>query len=386
MVGPIDRSPAIGDLSFHPNDQKIRSLLLDWYDNEDRQLPWRVLWKKHSDPYHIWLSEIMLQQTVISVVIPVYERFLENYPNVKSVAEASEEDLKLAVRGLGYYRRFGLFHKACQYLTEHRLKNGRIEWPHRYEDWLSIPGVGPYTAAAVSSIAFSQVAGVVDGNVERVFCRLFDIRLPANHKSLKKSFKRASDEIVDQTRPGDFNQALMQLGQLICKPKTPDCGSCPLSFCCLAKERGSTDKAPAAKPKKTFTNVKMDLVIPVNNEKIGLIERSVSSRFLKGTRGFLTYTNLNSEKRSRLDGLHLELDKRSLRSVSTINHNITHHKITADIHQLDHKSLHPDLDITWHLKSDIEKNLVSNLDRKAWKSYLKSLSQPELFSFTKAND
>lgn len=196
------------------------SKLLAWYRKQDRPLPWRVLWKIHRDPWHIWVSEIMLQQTLIKSVMPVYERFLKQFPSPLALAEAPQEDVRLAVRGLGYYRRFDFLHKACR-----QLQMEKKPLPASYEGWLELPGIGPYTAAAMASITLGLPHGVVDGNVERVFCRLLDIRTEPNLPALKKRFKKIMDDICQIGSAGDVNQAVMELGQLICTPSSPLCSA-----------------------------------------------------------------------------------------------------------------------------------------------------------------
>jgi A/G-specific adenine glycosylase len=328
--------------------------LLAWYLERRRPLPWRVLWQRHRDPYHVWISEIMLQQTVIKAVLPVYDRFLAAFPTVQDLAKADEESVRTAVRGLGYYRRFRMMHEAAKVIS------ARGDWPSTYEGWKELPGIGDYTASAISSIAFDYPAAVVDGNVERVFCRLLDIREAPNQPHLKKAFKKLAQELLVEANPGDFNQALMELGQTVCTTSAkPACDACPLAEGCLSLREGSQALAPAPKAKPEMVDVAMRLLIVEGKKGIGLIERSAASRFLKGSWGFF-------------DG---DLQKQLVakpRALGKVRHNITRHKIEARVEavELDAKDLVHFPALRWLQKDEVEAGLMANLDRKAWKLYL----------------
>ncbi len=341
--------------------------LVRWYRKNARPLPWRVLFATHKDPYHVWISEIMLQQTVIKAVLPAYERFLKAYPTVDVLAKTDEETLRLVVRGLGYYRRFGFLLKAARTIvTDYKGK-----MPVTFDEWKALPGIGDYTAAAISSIAFGEDAAVVDGNVERVFCRLLDIRLPPNLPRLKKEFKILAASMIYKSDPGSFNQGLMELGQTVCTVSQPSCPSCPLKKVCLAFERQSQHLAPAPKIKKNMQDLAMRLHVFRKGGKIGLVRRPADARFLGGTRGFFTEV-LAENKRYRTDGtLVFTPDKSDKRQpLGSVKHHITHHKIDAQVfvnqtvNQTDMKAGRL---IEWLPFDQVEENLVSNLDRKAWR-------------------
>ena len=161
------------------------STVISWYQKNKRSLPWREMFAQHASPYHVWVSEIMLQQTVIKAVIPKYLSFFERFPTVFDLAAAQEEDVRLACQGLGYYRRFKLMHNCAKKLCENKNEKN-FAWPGSYKEWLSYPGIGTYTASAISGICLSEAQMVVDGNVERLMCRLHDIRLEPNLAPLKK--------------------------------------------------------------------------------------------------------------------------------------------------------------------------------------------------------
>lgn len=343
----------------------LRRQLLLWYRKNDRQLPWRQLFQKSKDPYHVWLSEIMLQQTVIKAVIPAYERFLIAYPTVKDLALGTEENIRLACRGLGYYRRFAFLHRAAKELLGRSSDGGKtIPWPTTFKGWMELPGIGRYTAAAISSIAFNARQGVVDGNVERVFCRLMDIRRPPNDPELKPFFYDIVDDLVDPKAPGDFNQALMELGQLVCTKTQPGCAVCPIQNSCLAFARKTQHLAPQDKVKREFVNVSMRLYVSEKKGRIALRQRPDSARFLKGHLGMPTALQVKGKWHwdgapdTALDG----------KVVGTFKHSITHHKIHVTVIHADMK----DKNLEWIPVQGIHDQLVTSLDKKAWICFTKA--------------
>ncbi|HUA90982.1 MAG TPA: A/G-specific adenine glycosylase [Terracidiphilus sp.] len=217
---------------------RLRRNLLGWYDQHRRDLPWR----KSRDPYAIWVSEIMLQQTRVAVVVERYQAFLARFPTVVSLALAPEQDVLALWSGLGYYRRARMLHKAAQFVTEHH--EGRL--PSSAEALRLLPGIGAYTAAAIASIAFGEAVAVVDGNVERVLCRMagWEAGSRAGGAHQKRRIDELANKLVDVKRPGDFNQALMELGATVCMPRNPQCLVCP--FCSDCKTRGEHKRPPRA--------------------------------------------------------------------------------------------------------------------------------------------
>lgn len=201
-----------------------------WWDRGHRDLPWR----RTKDPYAVWLAEMMLQQTRIETVIPYYERFLKHFPTVQSLAKAGLDSVLKLWEGLGYYSRARNLQKAAQMIV--RDFQGRF--PNHVRDLQKLPGVGRYTAGAVASIAFNQPAPLVDGNVIRVLCRLFCIRQDPTRSAVKKRLWQTAETLVCPNRPGDFNQSLMELGAVVCKPLRPDCDRCPLESFCEARKKG----------------------------------------------------------------------------------------------------------------------------------------------------
>ena len=227
-------------------------LLLKWYDEHVRPFPWR----KTNDPYKIWLSEIMLQQTQVKTVVPFYNRWVAKYPTIKSVAEANMDSLLKMWEGLGYYARVRNFHSAC--IAVMGRFGGRV--PDNYQDFQSLPGVGPYVAGAVMSIAYNLPIPAVDGNAYRVVSRIKSINLPFN--SCKNELVEFLSDHISLNRPGDFNQAIMDVGREVCTPKNPSCDICPIRTNCCAFVNNTVDKYPfrAARQKKPHYMVVVGVV------------------------------------------------------------------------------------------------------------------------------
>jgi len=222
-------------------DRRHSALLLAWYTAEKRDLPWR----KTGDPYAIWVSEVMLQQTQVKTVIPYYERFLQRFPDVEQLGRASLEDVLTVWRGLGYYSRARRMWEGANYLLDQR--GGKM--PKDYESLLLVPGIGKYTAGAIASIAFGQRVTAIDGNVLRVVSRL--LAWPDPVESVR-SYRYFNDNLMiwqPALQPGDFNQALMELGAMICTPTKPDCESCPLANVCQGYLQGDVHLYPVKKLK-----------------------------------------------------------------------------------------------------------------------------------------
>jgi A/G-specific adenine glycosylase len=218
----------------------IRQALVEWFGKTGRDLPWR----RDYDPYHIWISEIMLQQTQMDRGVFYYKRWLERFPDIKVVAAAEEREILKYWEGLGYYARARNLHKAAQIMVD--MHQGKV--PESYETLLSLPGVGPYTAAAITSIAFNHDIAVVDANVERIFARLFDIDGPIKSSTTKKRIHHKALSLLPPGEARVFNQALMDLGGLICTPKNPACGDCPVAEFCLALGSGRVHERPVVSP------------------------------------------------------------------------------------------------------------------------------------------
>lgn len=225
-------------LPLRPAGPDTVAALLDWYDAERRDLPWRTRRGRRPEPYKVWLSEIMLQQTTVKAVIPYYQRFLTRWPTIESLAAADLEDVLAAWAGLGYYSRARNLHKCAKAVVQRA--DGKF--PSTEAELLELPGIGPYTAAAIAAIAFGVPATPVDGNVERVTARLFAVKRPM--PAAKKELKRLAATLTPTRRPGDFAQAMMDLGATICSPKRPSCLMCPLQQDCHANALGIAEQLP----------------------------------------------------------------------------------------------------------------------------------------------
>jgi A/G-specific adenine glycosylase len=216
----------------------LRVRLIDWYERNRRDLPWR----KRNDPYAIWVSEIMLQQTRVTVVVERYQAFMARFPTLVSLALAQEEDVLALWSGLGYYRRARMLHKAAHFVATHLEGN----LPGTSAGLRVLPGIGAYTAAAIASIAFGEPVAVVDGNVERVLCRLagWESVTRAGATALRRRIEDLAERLVDPVRPGDFNQAMMELGATVCLPRNPQCLVCPLAEDCKTRGEHKTSPRP----------------------------------------------------------------------------------------------------------------------------------------------
>jgi A/G-specific adenine glycosylase len=246
----------------------FRRRVLTWFAKRQRDLPWR----RTQDPYRIWLSEIMLQQTRVAAVIPYYERFLASFPNVRALARARADRVLASWAGLGYYSRArNLLSAAKEIVARHA---GRF--PREYEAALSLPGIGRYTAAAVLSIAYHEPHAVVDGNVARVLSRIGawpgDIRAPAARRKLEA----AAQDLLAPNAPGDWNQAMMELGATVCTPKSPRCGECPAAKWCRARKLGIVEKLPSAHKKRATVKVTLAAAVILDSRGRTLLVRQTA--------------------------------------------------------------------------------------------------------------
>ena len=211
-------------------------IVIRWYSGNNRKLPWR----ETQNPYFIWLSEIILQQTQVKQGLPYYEAFVKNFPTIYDLAAAEEQTVLKLWQGLGYYSRARNLHFTAQYIVNEC--NG--VFPNTYKTLLKLKGVGDYTASAIASICFGEATAVVDGNVYRVLARYFGIDTPINTTDGIKQFKALAQELIDKKDPATFNQAIMEFGAMQCRPKTPDCLFCPLSTSCIAYNKGRVGELP----------------------------------------------------------------------------------------------------------------------------------------------
>jgi A/G-specific adenine glycosylase len=247
--------------------------LLDWFDRHRRDLPWR----RSRDPYGVWLSEIMLQQTRVETVLPYYRRFLERFPTVEDLAAAGIDEVLTLWSGLGYYRRARQLHAAARQVA------AAGSFPRTLEGWRELPGIGPYTAAAVASIAFGVAAPVLDGNVERVVSRRLAQAEDPKSGAARRRLLEAAAGLLDAERPGDSNQALMELGATICTPRRPKCLLCPLAPDCCARMAGDPESYPAPRAKRESEKQRLVVAVVEREGRVLLFRRPDDSELLAGT-------------------------------------------------------------------------------------------------------
>ena len=240
--------------------------IIGWYHQNKRDLPWR----KTTDPYQIWLSEIILQQTRVDQGLAYFNKFIENYPTVDLLANASEKEVLNHWQGLGYYSRARNLHFTAKLIVNEY--NG--VFPKEYKDVLNLKGVGEYTAAAITSFAYGLSYPVIDGNVYRVLSRVFGVETPIDSTLGKKEFKALANELIDSKRPADYNQAIMEFGALQCKPKLPKCEDCPLRLSCFALKNDLIAELPKKEKKIKQRNRFFNYVVAINEDSIYLKERT----------------------------------------------------------------------------------------------------------------
>jgi len=256
----------------------FRQSLLAWYDAHARDLPWR----RDSDPYRVWVSEIMLQQTRVAAVIEHYHEFLRRFPSVQNLAAAKEASVLAAWSGLGYYRRARMLHAAAKVIA--RERGG--EFPKTAAEWRDLPGIGRYTAAAIASISLGESIAVVDGNVERVLQRLYGTQFSG------EDFWEHAEKLLDPERPGDFNQAIMELGATVCTPKAPSCLTCPVMQLCSTRGERQFGEVAARQARR-----EIDVALHRRNGSVFLVQRPVDARLMAGMWELPQMQKLLSDKR-----------------------------------------------------------------------------------------
>lgn len=341
------------------NSKKIdqfRQSILQWYDENRRVLPWRALPGQVANPYHVWLSEVMLQQTLVNAVIPYFLKFTEQWPTIHDLANAPQDDVMAAWAGLGYYARARNLHKCAKVAS--RNLNG--VFPTDEKELKQLPGIGDYTAAAIASIAFDRPAVVVDGNIERVMARYFAITepLPTGKKAIKAKAADLAQGRAD--RPSDYAQALMDLGAGVCIAKTPRCALCPLHKSCQGYQKGIAAQLPARAPKKEKPQKWGYIYWITNAQGEVLIDRRPETEMLGGMSGLPTSPWVkNGETLPEESGLD---------PVLSIRHSFTHFDL----------ELHG---IRINLQNDEKNNFAEDAVRYRWKAAgeVEKMAFPTLF-------
>lgn len=303
---------------------EVSTRLLAWYAVSGRVLPWR----QTRDPYRIWLSEIMLQQTTVAAVIPYYEKFLAAFPAVEALAAAPVEAVIELWAGLGYYRRARNLHAAALQVVE--AHGGRF--PERLEEIQALPGVGRSTAGAILSIAFDRRAPILDGNVRRVLCRLFALQLPPRSAAAEKRLWAWAEELTPELRPHDYAQAIMDLGATVCLPGAPDCDACPLSPLCEARRLGLARELPLKGKKKEVPLVRQVALALWRNGRL-LVRRRPFEGMLQGLWEFPVIERLPDEEAdaAALRLLHEQGGVGTPRRLGEIRHAYSHFRLELDL-------------------------------------------------------
>lgn len=338
------------------NRSALRRALLRWYEKNKRDLPWR----KSHDPYAIWIAETMLQQTQVKTVLPYYDRFLAAFPTLEVLARARRERVLRLWSGLGYYHRADNLRRAARQLVRHN----QASIPRTYDELRALPGVGAYTAGAILSIAFQQRYPAVDGNVRRVLGRLFNLSDP-------NELRARAAQLVPLSRPGDFNQALMELGATLCVPREPNCGLCPVSFKCAARQVASSVTMAREQRRKKFKNVVWPLAVVRRGARI-LLRRRVANGLLAGLWELPGGEIVKREGPHAMLRRQLHLTNAELptpRRIGEVRHSITYRRIRAPVYILDYPSgttiQLPLATWRWAARSKLAAFPMSSMTRKA---------------------
>lgn len=302
--------------------------LINWYLKSKRDLPWR----KTSDPYNIWLSEIMLQQTRIEQGLPYYLKFVDEFPSVFDLADASQDKVMKLWQGLGYYSRARNLHETAKYVA-YELDG---IFPKNYKGLLKLKGVGDYTASAIASISYNEPVAVVDGNVYRVLSRYFDIATPINSTEGVKEFKALAMELLDKEDPSTFNQALMEFGALQCKPKNPLCDSCPFNTSCLALKENKIGDLPVKIKKGKIKNRYFNYLVFSSEENKTLLQQRKGKGIWNGLYEFPLIETTSDIQESGLIEENIEFQE----FVSNINSSISLYNDRPVIHKLSHQHIY----------------------------------------------
>ena len=312
---------------------QFQKKLLSWYHRHRRSLPWR----DSDDPYAIWVSEVMLQQTQVKTVIPYYERFMARFPDSKTLAAARLQDVLKLWEGLGYYARARNLHRAAQRVMLDHL--GQV--PRTYQTFHSLPGVGDYIAAAVLSIAFRQPMAVVDGNVKRLLARLMKLDAPVNQSSSYRVYRKHADQLLFSKDPGNYNQAVMELGALICAPRQPSCENCPVSVFCESLRAGSVDQFPKRVTGRPVPEYRIAVGVVMKGDHLLIAQRKTEG--LLGGLWEFPGGKIKPGESGRAACVReireeLNLDVTVAAKICRVRHAYTHFKIDMDVYACHYRS------------------------------------------------
>jgi len=339
----------------------LSRLLLTWYRQHGRKsMPWR----DHPDSYAVWVSEIMLQQTRVETVIPYFEKWMNLFPDANALANASEQDVLNAWEGLGYYSRARNLHKAAKIIASNF--NGQL--PRDLTELRSLPGIGRYTVGAIASMAFGMDEPTVDGNLRRVFSRLFDVDVFADSPAGEKIIWELAAQHLPKGQAGDYNQALMDLGATICLPKNPRCLICPLMENCQSRKNGTQEARPILKPKKTSPHYihAAAVVSRVGNPTYVLLAQRPSTGLLGGMWEFPN-ARVNADPAKELTKVinaayTLQVKKKD--ALGVIQHAYTHFKVTVHAFRCESVSVPKNKNLKWVKLTDLEDYPMGKIDRQ----------------------
>lgn len=339
---------------------RIAHRLLTWYDKNKRTLPWRG----HSDPYAVWVSEIMLQQTRVEAVIPYFEKWMKLFPNVRALARATEQDVLNAWEGLGYYSRARNFHKAAKIVVE--KFGGKL--PRDLDELRKLPGIGRYTVGALASIIFGMDEPALDGNLKRVYARLFDVSEPVDSTDGEKILWKLAEENLPKGHAAEFNQALMDLGATICLPKNPRCLICPLMKICKAQANGTQNVRPIKKQKKSIPQYVHVTAVVVKRGRVLLAQRP--SDGLLG--GMWEFPNGRVDQDPAVEmgkllksGYSLRLGmKRDAKALVIVEHAYTHFKVTVHAYRCEFLSMSKSANLKWVSLKELDDYPMGKIDRQ----------------------
>ncbi|MDD4356255.1 MAG: A/G-specific adenine glycosylase [Smithellaceae bacterium] len=348
--------------------------LLAWYKHHQRSLPWR----KTNDPYRIWISEIMLQQTQVNTVIPYYQRFIKSFPDVRTLAAATLQDVLKAWENMGYYSRARNIHAASRIIVNQW--GGRI--PDKFEEIKTIPGIGEYTAGAILSIAYRQCVPAVDGNVRRIMSRLFAIHKPVDDPREQKNLRDLAALLVPAKHPGEFNQGLMDLGATVCRAKNPDCSRCPLTGLCRAKLHNLQNILPITRKTPAILHRQAAAAIIRNSENLLLVVQRPASGLLaslwKLPGGFIEDVEKTGSLLRRNVKEELNISIRVGRCLASVDHAYSHFRLTLQAYECRLLKGDPEAmacqNWRWATSAQLKNLPMSNIDRKILAEIAKSSS------------
>lgn len=332
----------------------ISSLIINWYEKNKRDLPWR----KHSQPYHIWVSEVILQQTRVDQGLPYFMRFTEKFPTVYDLANASEDEVLNLWKGLGYYSRAS----NMLFTAKNIVENNNGQFPKSYNELIKLKGIGDYIASAIASICYNEAVAVLDGNVLRVLSRFYGVRSFTNTSKGKKEFKEIANHILNNTIPGTHNQAIMEFGALQCTPKNPKCNTCPLSNSCYAPANNKINELPS-KQRKNPPKPRHFAYILLQSDDFLATTKRTKDDIWKGLYEFpLIEMKNNYELSDILNSIHWKslLHNNTFKILNEsieYKHQLSHQTIYAKFYHIELVQINPKCNekLNWINKKDLDK-------------------------------